>query len=95
PQYIYDQRTEDRKKEAAFVQQCAEDIKQKYDLPAEGVLIEGSIAKAIKQKVEEHKIDLVVAGHKRKGFLYNIFTTNRKKDLIDELNIPLLAVPVG
>lgn len=95
PQYVYDQRTEDRKKEAAFVQQCAEDIKEKYGLPAEGLLIEGTIAKAIKKKVEEHQIELVVAGHKRKGFLYDIFTTNKKKDLIDELNIPLLAVPLG
>ena len=95
PQYIYDQRTEHRKKEAAFVRQCAEEITKNFDLPAEGLLIEGSISKAIKQKVEEHDIELVVAGHKRKSFLYDLFTTNKKKDLIDELNIPLLAVPIG
>lgn len=95
PQYIYDQRTEERKKEAAFVRKCAEEIIQKYNLPAEGILIEGSIPKAIKKKVEENHIELVVAGHKRKGFLYDMFTTNKKKDLIDELNIPLLAVPIG
>ena len=96
PQFLYDQRAENRKKEAAFVQQCAENIRQNYEMEAEGVLIEEeSIAKAIKQKVEDCKIELVVVGHQRKNFLYEMFTTNKKKDLIDELHIPMLAVPLG
>jgi len=58
-------------------------------------LVKGSLVKTIKKKVDENNIDLIIAGHQRKNFLYEMFTTNKKKDLIDELKIPLLAVPLG
>ena len=94
PQFVYDKRSEDREKEAVFVKQHAEAVKKDHGIPAEGFLVQGSVATAIKNKVEEYKIDLVIAGHHKKDFLYNLFTANTKKDLVDELNIPLLAVPV-
>ena len=86
PQYLYERRAEDRKNEAAIVRKYAEEITAKSQIPAEGLLVEGEIPKAIKDKVEEHSIDLVVAGHKRKNFLYELFTANKKKDLIDEMS---------
>src|SRR5690606_25864291 len=95
PQFLHDKRVEDRKKEAAFVKQRAEELAERENISAEGVLIKGAIPKAIVDKVEEHNIDLIVAGHKRKNFLYDLFAGNTKKDLIDELSIPLLAVPLG
>lgn len=94
PQYIYDKRTEKHKKEAASIQGWAKEVTQKYNITAEGLLIEGSVNKSIKNIVEEQNIDLVVAGHRKKNFLYGLFTENKKKDLIDELKIPLLAVPL-
>jgi nucleotide-binding universal stress UspA family protein len=94
PQYVYDKRTEEHKKEAAFIKQWAQEVVEKHNVSAEGLLIEGSVTKSIKKIVEEHKIDLVVAGHKKKNLLYGLFTENKKKDLIDELKIPLLAVPL-
>lgn len=94
PQYVYDERAEERKKAAAFVRQCAEEINTERGIAAEGLVIEGPVAKAIKKKVEEHSIDLVVAGHQKKNFLYGLFAANNKKDLVDELKIPLLAVPL-
>ena len=94
PQYLYSQRAEGRKKEAAFVKECAERIIKNHSIPAEGLLIEGSVPKVIKRIVDEHNIDLVVAGHQPKDFIYELFTANQKKDLVDELKIPLLAVPV-
>ena len=95
PQFLHDKRVEDRKKEAAYVKQCAEEISSRENISAEGVLIKGEIPKAITDKVEEHNIDLIVAGHQRKNFLYGLFAANKKKDLVDELKIPLLAVPLG
>lgn len=94
PQYKYDQKAENRVKEANFVKQCAEEIEKDHNIPAEGLLIMGTIPKAIKNKVEECNIDLVVTGHRKKDFLYGLFTANKKKDLVDVLNIPLLAVPL-
>ena len=94
PQFLHDKRVEDRKKEAAFVNQKAEELNSREGITAEGVLIEGSLPGAIIKKVDEHNIDLIVAGHQRKNFLYDLFAANTKRDLIDELKIPLLAVPL-
>lgn len=95
PQFVYDQRAENRKKEAAFIQQLAQDIKKKYDIEAESILVQGAVSKVIREKVEKFNIDLVIAGHRKKDFLYELFTANNKKDLVDELKIPLLAVPLS
>lgn len=94
PQFIYDQRAENRKKEAAFIQQLAQDIREKYGIEAESILVQGAVSKVIREKTEKYNIDLVIAGHRRKDFIYNLFTANNKKDLVDELKIPLLAVPL-
>ncbi|CAM4187081.1 universal stress protein [Gillisia limnaea] len=94
PQYIYDKKAEKNKKEAASIKEWAREITQKHNVAAEGLLIEGSVIKSIKKIVEEQNIDLVIAGHRKKNFLYGLFTENKKKDLIDELMIPLLAVPL-
>ncbi len=94
PQYVYDKRTEKHKLEAASIKEWARDITEKHNVNAEGLLIEGSVIKSIKKIVDENNIDLVVAGHKKKNFLYGLFTANKKKDLIDELKIPMLAVPL-
>lgn len=94
PQSEHKKRAESLKKEAEYIHQWAGEIKEKHQIDAEGILIEGPIIKSLKNIVEERNIDLVVAGHKKKNFLYGLFTANKKKDLIDELNIPLLAVPL-
>lgn len=94
PQYKMEKRSEERKEKAASLKQWTEDFIEKYDVSAEGLLIEGPVAKSIKKIVEEHHIDLVVAGHKKKNLFYGMFRDNKKKDLIDELQIPLLAVPL-
>lgn len=94
PQYVYDQRAENRKKEAAFIQQCAAQIKENHGIDAEGILVQGVVSTVIRKKVDELNIDLVIAGHRKRDFIYNLFTANKKKDLVDELKVPLLAVPL-
>ncbi|UJH92876.1 universal stress protein [Antarcticibacterium sp. 1MA-6-2] len=94
PQYLYDRLAENNKKEAAAIKQWANELTETHQVAAEGLLIEGSVIKSIKKIVEERDIDLVVAGHRKRNFLYGLFTENKKKDLIDELKIPLLAVPL-
>ncbi|SFN83897.1 universal stress protein [Salegentibacter flavus] len=94
PQYVYDKRSEKRKEEAAIIQEWVEALKKENEVEAEGLLIEGPVIKSLRKITEKHQIDLVVAGHRKKNFLYSLFTANKKKDLVDELNIPLLAVPL-
>ena len=80
PQYLYDQRIKDRKKEAAFIEHCAGEIIQKHGIPAEGLLIEGSI-QAIRDKVNEHNMELFIAGNQRKNFLDELLAPTRKRIL--------------
>lgn len=94
PQYKYDKRAKDKKEEAAMLKKWAQEIEDNYNLDAEGLLIEGSVSKSIRKLVDERNIDLVVAGHRKKNLVYGLFTSNKKKDLIDDLKIPLLAVPL-
>ncbi len=94
PQYKYDNRTEQNKKEAEYLEQWTNDLRDNYEIDAEGLFIEGSVTTSIKKMVQEYHIDLVVAGHKKKSLLYELFNSNKKKDLVDELKIPLLAVPL-
>ncbi|PRX42972.1 universal stress protein [Salegentibacter salegens] len=95
PQYVYEKRAEERKEEKATIEKWAENVAKEYNVEVEGRIIEGSVIKSIRKLVEECNIDLVVAGHKKKNLVYGLFTSNKKKDLIDDLQIPLLAVPLG
>ena len=94
PQFVYDKRAEENKKETAAINQWASDVVNNDNIEAEGLIIEGSVTKSIKKIVEEKGIDLVVAGHKKNEFLFSLFAPNKKMNLIDELKIPLLAVPL-
>lgn len=95
PQYKYEKRAKERKEKAASLKQWTEDFIDRNDVNAEDLLIEGPVAKSIKKIVDQYHIDLVVAGHKKRNLFYGVFGDNKKKDLIDELQIPLLAVPLG
>jgi len=94
PQYVYDSRSKKRKEEAANLNLWVEDLKTTKGIEAEGLLIEGAVVKSLRNIIEKHEIDLVIAGHRKKNFIYGLFTANKKKDLVDELKIPLLAVPL-
>lgn len=95
PQFVYDKRAENKKKVAASIKKWAEETQNKHGIKVEGLLIEGSVSKSLKKLVDDCNIDLVVAGHRKKNLIYSLFTSNKKKDLIDDLKIPLLAVPLA
>ncbi|HKL36549.1 MAG TPA: universal stress protein [Salegentibacter sp.] len=94
PQYVYEKRAKERKNASVEIQKWVEEVRDKYSLDIEGLLIEGEVTKSIEKIVNERNIDLVIAGHKKKNLLYGLFTANKKKDLIDDLKIPLLAIPL-
>ncbi|SKB62310.1 Nucleotide-binding universal stress protein, UspA family [Salegentibacter holothuriorum] len=95
PQYVYEKRAKERKNASEEIQSWVEEVKEKYSIEIEGLLIQGEVIKSIKNIVEERNIDLVLAGHKKKNLLYGLFTANKKKDLIDDLKIPLMAIPLS
>ncbi len=93
PQFAQDKRVANRKKEGVLVKELTESLKAK-NIAAEGLLIEGPTAKTIKKKVRELNIDMVIAGHQKKNFFYQLFVGNVEQDLIDDLNIPVVLVPL-
>ena len=93
PQYAQDRRVENRKKEGALVVRLAEELRQR-NIEAEGVQLEGSTAKMIKSAVEKVNADLVIAGHHKRNFFYQMFVGGIEQDIIDRLSIPVLLVPV-
>jgi nucleotide-binding universal stress UspA family protein len=93
PQFAQDKRVEKRKVEGALVRRLAEDLRQK-NIEAEAVQLEGSTAKMIKKEVQKINADIVIAGHHKKNFFYQMFVGSLEQDLIDDLGIPVLLVPV-
>ncbi|MBE7639964.1 universal stress protein [Salegentibacter sp. BLCTC] len=94
PQYVYEKMAKERKDSQLQIESWVEKVKEKYSIDIEGFLIQGEVVKSIKKIVAERNIDLVLAGHKKRNLLYSLFTANKKKDLIDDLRIPLLAIPL-
>ena len=93
PQYAQDKRVENRKKEGALVKRLAEELQQK-NIDAEGIQLEGSTAKTIKAEVRKLNADLVIAGHHKRNFFYQMFVGSIEQDLVEDLNVPVLLVPV-
>lgn len=93
PQYAQDKRVARRKKEAELVKQLEAELR-KRDVEAQAVIIEGPTEKTIKKEVRQLNIDLLIAGHHKKNFFYQLFTGNLEQDLVEDLDIPILLVPV-
>lgn len=93
PQFAQDKRVENRKKEGELVKKLAGDLRQR-NIDAEGVQLEGSTAKMIKAEVKNINADLLIAGHHKRNFFYQMFVGSVEQDIIDDLKIPVLLVPV-
>ena len=95
PQYLYDKREEEQKKEARLLEQWSQEITRVSGIPSEGLLLKGAVVEAIKGIVKKHQIDLIIAGHRKRNVFFELFNPSTKRDLVDELEIPLLSVPLG
>lgn len=94
PQFAQDKRVAKRKKESTLVGELTQKLKDK-GFEAEGLVIPGPTAKTIKKEVRELNIDLVLAGHHKRNFFYQIFVGNMEQDIMEDLNVPVLLVPLG
>ena len=93
PQFAHEKRLQNRKKEGELVKRLAEDLQQR-NYKAEGMQLQGSTAKLIKDQVKELNADLLIAGHHRRNFFYQLFVGNVEQEIIEDLKIPVLLVPV-
>lgn len=93
PQFAQDRRVENRKKEGELVKRMAEELQQR-NIEAEAVQLQGSTAKMIKKQVKELNADLVIAGHHKKNFFYQMFVGSLEQEIIEDVQVPVLLVPV-
>lgn len=94
PQYIRDQRAEDLKREHKMLGEYSERLKQN-GVEADGLLVQGATTEMIIQETKKLNIDMIIAGHNKRNFLYQIFVSSVTEDIIKESNIPVLVIPLG
>lgn len=94
PQYIRDILAEDLRKEHRMIQEIANNLKAK-GIEAEGLLIQGMTSEAILEEAKKLNVDLIIIGHHKRGFIYNLFMVSTDDSLIDKSDIPVLTVPLN
>lgn len=94
PQFAQDKRVKKRKQNSVLIKKLAEELNEK-GIESEGLLIEGPTSKTIRKKVADLNVDLVIAGHQKKNYFYQLFVGNKDKDLLDDLSVPVLVVPLS
>ena len=94
PQYIRDQRAEDLREEHKLLQKYSERLNQN-GIDAEGLLVQGATTDMIIKEAKKLNTDMIIAGHNKRNFLYEIFVGSVSEDIIQRSNIPVLVVPLA
>lgn len=94
PQYIRDTLAKDLREEHRTLQKYANEMEEK-GIDAEGLLVQGSTVETIITESEKLNIDLIVIGHHKRGFLFNLFMDGTSESLIEQSNIPVLTIPLS
>lgn len=94
PQFAQDRRVAKRKKESTLVGELTQKLTDK-GFETEGLVIPGPTVKTIKKEVGQLNIDLVIAGHHKRNFFYQMFVGNVEQDIMEDLNVPVLLVPLN
>lgn len=94
PQYIRDTLAQDLREEHRTLQKYADEMKNN-GVEAEGLLVQGSTIETIITESEKLNVDLIVIGHHKHGFLYNLFMVGTDESLIEQSNIPVLTIPLN
>lgn len=92
PQYIRDARAEVLRQEHRELQEICKNLEAK-GFTAEPLLLQGATVNTLLSEARKLEIDLIIAGHQRKGFIGKLFEGSVAKELLDEAGIPVLVVP--
>ena len=93
PQYIRDARASELKKEHQLLKGYTDELHKK-NIDAEGLLIFGSTVEMIQKEAVKLKIDLIIMGHHNHSAFYNALYGSTDLQVMENLNIPLLMVPM-
>lgn len=93
PQYIRDILAQDLRKEHKMIQEMSKNLKEK-GIESEGLLIQGMTVDTIAEEAKKLKVDLIIIGHHKRGFIYNLFMVSTDDALIEKTDIPVLTIPL-
>lgn len=94
PQFIRDVRAEELKREHIKLQELLSSIRETGS-EADALLIPGATIQVILEESEKLNVDLIIVGHHKHGFLYNLFFGHQDFDIIKNAKVPVLVVPFG
>jgi len=93
PQFMRDSRASELTKEHKLLQEYSNNLKKK-GASAEGLLIQGPTIEMIMEKAKKLNIDLIIAGHHERSFLYRAFIGSVSRKIVKKSKIPVLIVPL-
>lgn len=93
PLYIREMRAEELRKEHKQLQAMANQLQQS-SIHAEALLIQGPTVEMLKAEVKKLKIDLLIMGSHKHGFLYETWIGHTSVKVIKEIPIPVMIVPL-
>jgi nucleotide-binding universal stress UspA family protein len=93
PSYIREMRADELRKEHRQLQTIADRLNKK-GIKAEGLLIQGPTVDMILEEVAKLKIDLLIMGSHKHGFLYEAWMGHTSVKVIKEIPIPVLIIPL-
>lgn len=93
PQYIRDARAEELREEHKQLQEFAAQLQAK-GVEAEGLLVQGATIEMVMKESEKLNIDLIIAGHHERGFLYQAIVGSVSAEIIKKSKIPVLIIPL-
>lgn len=93
PTYIRDTRASELRQEHRQLQSYAGWINDQA-IDADGLLIQGPTVEMIKNEAIKLNIDLLILGSHKHGFLYEMFVGHTSLQVIRDIRIPVLIVPL-
>lgn len=81
------------KKERKMIQKYSDDLNNR-DIETTALMVQGQTIETIMEKVEALKIDLIITGNNKHGFIYKLFIESVSEEIIKKSKIPVLLVPL-
>jgi nucleotide-binding universal stress UspA family protein len=94
PQYIRDTRADELRHEHRQLQSYAKTLEQNA-ISVDALLIQGPTAEMLIAEARKLDIDLLILGSHKHGFLYDLFVGHTAEQVMKDVNIPVLIVPLG
>lgn len=93
PTYIRDSRAHELRAEHKLLQEMTQNLKLP-NIEAEALLIQGPTVEMLEMEVNSLKIDLLIMGSHKHGFLYETFVGHTSSKLIKSLSVPIMIIPL-